>query len=77
LFVFDIQPFAGLLFIVIILPRIPSGAIDIKSLQDFKKYLITEKLKLPVWEFCCTTTTFPLKKLFHYFYYLCENFKKS
>jgi len=36
LFIFDIQPFAGLLFIVAILPRIPSGAIDIKSLQDFK-----------------------------------------
>ncbi|MDP3644400.1 MAG: hypothetical protein Q8S54_14570, partial [Bacteroidota bacterium] len=46
LFISDIQPFAGLLFIIAILPRIPSGAIDIKSLQDFKKHLITEKLNL-------------------------------
>ncbi|MDP3644089.1 MAG: hypothetical protein Q8S54_12975, partial [Bacteroidota bacterium] len=54
LFISDIQPFAGLLFIIAILPRIPSGAIDIKSLQDFKKHLITEKLKLSIWEFCRT-----------------------
>jgi hypothetical protein len=38
--VFDIQPFAGLLFIIIILPRISSGAIDIKSLQDLKKIFV-------------------------------------
>jgi hypothetical protein len=36
LFIYDIQPFAGLLFIVPFLPRIPSGAINLKSLQDFK-----------------------------------------
>jgi hypothetical protein len=31
-FISDIQPFTGLLFIINILPRIPSGAINLKSL---------------------------------------------
>jgi len=50
----QIQPFAGLLYIIAVSPRMESGAIDIKSFQDFKKHFIIEKLKLSIWDFCQT-----------------------
>jgi len=39
LFVFDIQPFTGMLFNIAILPQIPSEAINIKFFQDLKIFV--------------------------------------